>query len=211
MLIARRFEIIDEEFIINDFLVENFVAYVFYIYIHKKNAKNFKSVYKFKKTRISVALQNKKIEKKIEIAISKKWQHIKESFRENLTYELSKHKFSDHVIDFKKKAQSLYNFIYFLSKSKLKILKTYIKKHFANNFIRSFKSSIDASILFVKKKNDSFRLCVNYRDLNSLTIKNRYFLLLIEESLDRLSRTIIYNKFDIISTYHRIKIKKKNK
>ena len=55
----------------NDLFVENFVAYVFYVRIYKKNAKNFKNVYKFKKTRINVALQNKKIEKKIEIAISK--------------------------------------------------------------------------------------------------------------------------------------------
>ena len=71
MFIARQLEIINEKFIINDFFVEDFVAYILYIYIHKENAKNFKSVYKFKKTRINVALQNKKIEKKIEIAISK--------------------------------------------------------------------------------------------------------------------------------------------
>ena len=71
MFITRRLEIIDEKFIINNFLVEDFVAYVFYIYIHKKNAKNLKSVHKFKKTQINVVLQNKKIEKKIEITISK--------------------------------------------------------------------------------------------------------------------------------------------
>ena len=71
MFITRRFEIINEKFIINDFFVKNFVAYVLHIHIHKKNTKNFKSVHKFKKTQINVALQNKKIEKKIEIAISK--------------------------------------------------------------------------------------------------------------------------------------------
>ena len=71
MFIACRFKIINEKLIINDFFVKNFVAYVLYVYIYKKNAKNLKNVYKFKKTQINVALQNKKIEKKIEIAISK--------------------------------------------------------------------------------------------------------------------------------------------
>ena len=56
MPIARRLEIIDGKLIMNNFFVENFVAYVLYIRIHKKNAKNLKSVYKFKKTRISVVL-----------------------------------------------------------------------------------------------------------------------------------------------------------
>ena len=75
-----------------------------------------------------------------------------EVFKKNLTYELSKHKFNNYVINFEKKTQFSYDFIYFFSKLKLKIFKTYIKKHFVNNFIRLFKSSIDTLILFVKKK-----------------------------------------------------------
>ena len=128
-----------------------------------------------------------------------------------MIYELSKYKFNDYVIDFKKKVQFFYNFIYFFLKSKLKILKTYIEKYLVNNFIRSFKFSIDASILFVKKKNDNFRLCINYCNLNSLTIKNRYLLLLIKKNLNCFNRAIIYSKFDIILTYYRIRIKKENK
>ena len=128
-----------------------------------------------------------------------------------MIYELSKYEFSNYVIDFKKKTQSFYNFIYFFSKSKLKILKTYIEKHFVNNFIQLFKFSIDALILFVKKKNNNFCLCVNYCNLNSFTIKNLYFFLLIEKILNRFILIIIYKKFYIILKYHRIKIKKKNK
>ena len=207
---ARRLEIINEKLMMDDLLVGDFVAYVLHVRIHKENAKNLRNVHKFRKTRISVALQNKKIEEKIEIAISKEWQHIKEPFRKDLIYELPKHESSDHAIDLEEKTQLSYGFIYSLSKLKLKVFKAYIEKHLANNFIRSFKSSTDAPILFVKKKDGSLRLCVNYRDLNSLTIKNRYLLSLIEKSLDRLSRTIIYSKFDITSAYHRMRIKKEN-
>ena len=150
----------------------------------------------------------KKTRKKQKIEISKKWQHIEKLFKKNLVYELSKHDFSDYAINLKKKAQSSYNFIYSLSELKLKVFKTYIEKHLTNDFIQLFKFLIDALILFVKK-NNNFRLCVNYRNLNQLTIKNRYFLFLIKKSLNRFSSTIVYNKFDIISIYYRIKIKKK--
>ena len=127
-----------------------------------------------------------------------------------MIYKLFKHDLSDYAIDFKKKTESLYDFIYSFFESKLKVLKAYIEKHLINNFIRSFKFLIDAFILFVKKKNDNFRLCVNYRNFNQLTIKNRYSLSLIEKSLNCFSRVIIYSKFNITSIYYRIKIKKKN-
>ena len=210
MSITRRIEIIKKEFIMKNFLVDDFVVYVFYIRISKKHNENLKNVHKIKKVQISVVLQKKKTRKKQKIEISKKWQHIEKSFKKNLVYELSKHDFSDYVIDLEKEAQFLYDFIYFLFELKLKVFKAYIKKHLTNNFIRLFKSLINALILFVKKKNDNFRLCVNYRGFNQLTIKNRYFLLLIEKSLDRFSRVIVYSKFDIILIYHRMKIKKEN-
>ena len=55
-----------------------------------------------------------------------------------------------------------------------------------NNFIKSFKSSVRASILFIKKKDDTLKLYVDYRSLNLIMIKNCYLLPLIDESLDYL-------------------------
>ena len=52
------------------------------------------------------------------------------------------------------------------------------------------------------------KLCVNYKDLNLLTIKNKYFLLLIDKSLNRLNKTRIYTNFDMITTYNKLRIKK---
>jgi hypothetical protein len=64
-----------------------------------------------------------------------------------------------------------------------------------------------APILFVKKPDRSLRLCVDYRALNKLIIKNRHPLPLIDETIDRLAGTKMYIKLDLRDAYHRIKIK----
>ena len=79
------------------------------------------------------------------------------------TYKLLEHEFIDHVIELKKDKSSFYGFIYFLSESELKILRKYLNKHLKNDFIRLFQSFVETFILFVKKKNGSLRLCVNYK------------------------------------------------
>ena len=94
---------------------------------------------------------------------------------ENKVYELSKHIVDDHVIELIDEKQFSHDFIYSMFKTKLKVLRAYLDKHFQNDFIRFFKSSIDVSILFIRKKNDNLRLCVNYKELNVMIIKNKYF------------------------------------
>ena len=60
------------------------------------------------------------------------------------------------------------------------------------------------------KKDGSLRLYVDYRALNKVTIKNRYPLLLISETLDRLSGATVYTKLDLRDAYHRIRIYEKD-
>lgn len=67
---------------------------------------------------------------------------------------------------------------------KLQTLKTYIETNLVNSFIRPFKSPVGVPIPFVKKPNRSFQLCINYRNLHSLTIKNCYSFPLISEFLN---------------------------
>ncbi len=57
------------------------------------------------------------------------------------------------------------------------------------------------------KKNDKLRLCVNYRDLNAITIKNYYSLFLIIETLNRLNEYKYFIKLNLKNAYHRIRIK----
>ena len=89
-------------------------------------------------------------------------------------------------------------------------LKTYVKVNLASVFIRPFKSPTGALILFVRKKNDSLRLCVYYRGLNNLTIKNRFLLLLIGKSLNCLGRIKRFTQLDLINAYHQMRIRKSN-
>ena len=92
----------------------------------------------------------------------------------------------------------------------LKILKIYLNKHLTNDFIRSFKSSIDVSILFVRKKNDNLRLCVNYKNFNSMSIKNKYSLSLIEKNLNKFCRIKRYTRLNFTIAYHKLRMKKSN-
>jgi len=63
----------------------------------------------------------------------------------------------------------------------------------------------------VKKAEEDLRFCVDYRDLNAIIVKNRYFLLLIFEILNRLSRVKIFIKLDIIAAFNRLRIREKDK
>ena len=76
--------------------------------------------------------------------------------------------------------------IYGLSEPELEALRTYLAENLAKGFIQPSKSPAGAPILFVKKKDGSLRLCVDYRGLNKVTVRNRYPLPLIPALLDRL-------------------------
>ena len=89
---------------------------------------------------------------------------------------------NEHAIKLEKGKEPLYRPIYSLGPVELKSLKTYIETNMANNFIQASKLPASALILFVRKSNSSFCLCVNYWGLNNLTIKNWYLLLLIGKS-----------------------------
>ena len=64
-----------------------------------------------------------------------------------------------------------------------------------------------ASILFVKKKDGTMRLCIDYRQLNKITIKNKYPLSRIDDLFDQLLGASIFFKIDLRSGYHQLKIK----
>ena len=94
---------------------------------------------------------------------------------------------------------------------KLETLKTYIENNLANGFIRPSKSSVGALILFDKKLDGSLKICVDYRGLNNLTIKNWYPLLLVRESLDRLGQAGQFTQLHLINAYYQMKIKEEDK
>jgi hypothetical protein len=103
-----------------------------------------------------------------------------------------------------------HNFIYKLLKNELKILKNYLNENLKKEYIQHFISPAGAPILFVFKKNRGFRLCVNYKDLNKITVKNRHPFLLMRKILNRLNGIAIYTKFDLKNIYYKIRIRKED-
>ena len=93
---------------------------------------------------------------------------------------------NEHTIELVDGKQPPYGPIYSLKPVELETLKTYIETHLKTGFILSSKSPAGAPILFDKKPDGSFCLCVDYQGFNNLTIKNQYPLPLIGELLDRL-------------------------
>ena len=113
----------------------------------------------------------------------------------------------NHAINLKSNIVSSFGPLYNLSKRELKILKKYIDKNLINEFIVRLKSSAKALILFVKKLDDSLRLCVNYRDLNAIFIKNKYSISLMNEILNRLKYVKRFIKLNLREVYNLIRIK----
>lgn len=97
--------------------------------------------------------------------------------------------------------------IYTLSVRELEELRRYIEEALANGWIRHSTSPAGAPILFVPKKDGGLRLCVDYRGLNQVTIKNRHPLPLISEILDRVQKAKRFSKVDLKDAFHGMKIK----
>ena len=131
-------------------------------------------------------------------------------FLEAKTDELPEHGPQDHVIDLHSGIPP-FGPLYNLSNTELKVLRSYRDNNLMKGFIQEFSSPVGAPILFVKKKNGSLRLCVDYRGLNQLTINNCYPLPLISEALNRLVGTQVYTKLHIRFAYNLIWIKEGDK
>ncbi len=115
-----------------------------------------------------------------------------------------------HAIPIEEGKNVPYSPIYPLSAEELRVLREYLEKYFARGWIRTSESPAGAPVLFVPKKDGSLRLCVDYRALNRVTIKNRHPLPLISETLDRLGGAAIYTQLDLRDAYHRIPIAEKD-
>ncbi|GJT69905.1 putative reverse transcriptase domain-containing protein [Tanacetum coccineum] len=78
------------------------------------------------------------------------------------------------------------------------------------DFIRPSSSPWGAPVLFVKKKDGSFRMCIDYRELNKLTVKNRYPLPRIDDLFDQLQGSSVYLKIDLRSGYHQLRVREED-
>jgi hypothetical protein len=140
--------------------------------------------------------------------LSKEYWKFENIFSEKEVNQLTDHSLIYYIIDIGD-ATFPYKLIYKLSENELKILKKYLDENLEKIYIQHSINPAGAPILFILKKDGSLRLCVDYRDFNKITIKNRYSLPLIKEILNRLNGAAVYTKFDLKEAYYRIRIKKK--
>ncbi|KAL0556838.1 hypothetical protein IC582_005355 [Cucumis melo] len=96
---------------------------------------------------------------------------------------------------------------YRMAPVELKELKVQLQELLDKGFIRPSVSPWGAPVLFVKKKDGSMRLCIDYRELNKVTIKNRYPLPRIDDLFDQLQGATVFSKIDLRSGYHQLRIK----
>ncbi|CAH9111660.1 unnamed protein product [Cuscuta europaea] len=96
---------------------------------------------------------------------------------------------------------------YRMAPAELNELKTQLQELLDNGFIRPSHSPWGAPVLFVKKKDGTLRMCIDYRHLNKVTIKNRYPLPRIDDLFDQLRGATVFSKIDLRSGYHQLKIK----
>ncbi|GJR71311.1 putative reverse transcriptase domain-containing protein [Tanacetum coccineum] len=96
---------------------------------------------------------------------------------------------------------------YRLAPSEMEELSTQLQELSDKGFIRPSSSTWGAPILFVKKKEGSFRMCIDYRELNKLTVKNRYPLSRIKNLFDQLQGSSVYSKIDLRSGYHQLRVR----
>ncbi|KAL4016982.1 hypothetical protein IC575_024653 [Cucumis melo] len=96
---------------------------------------------------------------------------------------------------------------YRMAPAELKELKVQLQELLDKGFIRLRVSPWGAPVSFVKKKDGSMRLCIDYRELNKVTVKNRYPLPRIDDLFDQLQGATVFSKIDLRSGYHQLRIK----
>ncbi|GJV68043.1 putative reverse transcriptase domain-containing protein [Tanacetum coccineum] len=99
---------------------------------------------------------------------------------------------------------------YRLAPSEMKELSEQLKELSDKGFIRPSSSPWGAPVLFVKKKDGSFWMCIDYRELNKLTVKNRYPLPRIDDLFDQLQGSSVYSKIDLRSGYHQLRVREED-
>lgn len=97
-----------------------------------------------------------------------------------------------------------------MAPAELKELKIQLQGLLDIGFIRPSVSPWGAPVLFVKKKDGSMRMCIDYRELNKLTVKNKYPLPRIDDLFDQLQGKTVFSKIDLRSGYHQLRIREED-
>lgn len=146
------------------------------------------------------------INTELERESSKIISEYQEVFPVELPKGLPPHRLVDHTIELMPNTATPYKASYRMSPLELQEVKKQIDELLNQGYIQPSKSPYGSPVLFVKKKEGTLRMCVDYRALNKITIKNKYPLPRIDELLDRLTGAKYFSKIDLRSGYHQVRI-----
>ena len=134
-------------------------------------------------------------------------EQYRDMFDNDSAAMLPTHRVTDHAINIKDGKEAPHGPLYNLSQRELGVLREYLQKEVERGRVVRSTSPAGAPIIFVPKKDGTLRLCVDYRALNSVTVKDRCPLPLINETLDRLQGAQFFTTLDLKDAYHRIRIR----
>lgn len=168
----------------------------------------FLAIYHWDTHTLSATLEGPAEDEQQPVKIPPEYEDLSKVFSESLANQLPPHRgHLDHSIPLEEGAKPTFGPIYNLSETELEVLKEYIETNLEKGFIRPSSSPYGAPVLFIKKPHGGgLRLCVDYRALNRVTIKNRYPLPLITELFDRLRKAKYFSKLDLRAAYHLIRV-----
>ena len=110
----------------------------------------------------------------------------------------------DHSIDVVQGTTPILRAPYRMASTELKELKTQLQELLDKGFIRPSVSPWGAPVLFIKKKDGTLRMCIDYRQINKVTVKNKYPLQRIEDLIDLLKGASVFLKIDLRSRYYQL-------
>jgi hypothetical protein len=143
---------------------------------------------------------------RLEEVVPREYHDYLSVFREKEAMGLPPHRHHDHHIPLLEGSIPPFEPLRALDEDRLRVLWDYLEENEKRGWIRQSTSPAGAPIHFVKKKDGTLRLCVDYRRLNEIMIKDHTPLPLIGEALDRLSNAKIYTKLDVRDAYHNLRI-----
>ncbi len=135
-----------------------------------------------------------------------KYHDYLDMFDRAMINQLSSHCFYDHKIELIDERTSSWSRLYHMSDYKLQKMKNYLIEHLNKSFTSFSSISYASLILFIEKKDDSLRFCINYRKLNALIKRNRYFLSLIDETLACIQDSKYLTQLNIIVVFNKLRM-----
>lgn len=134
--------------------------------------------------------------------LPEEYQDFADVFTEDKEVPLPPHRPYDLGIDLEPNSKPKWGPLYNLGQKENDELKTSLERWIRQGYVRVSKSPMASPILFIKRKNGKYRMCVDYRALNNMTIKNRYPLPRTNELIDKLKGAKHFTKIDLRNGYN---------